>query len=200
MGKILIIAEKPSVMTDLSRALAKVLGKFDKQGSGRDVFFENDTAVITSAVGHLVELRMPMGPNGKKLPWKFDVLPAIPECFDLDPIPDSEARLKQILKLAKRKDVDSLVNACDAGREGELIFRYILDIGQIKKPVKRLWMQSMTNDSILDAWKHLRTDEQMRPLADAAKCRSESDWLVGLNATRALTCFNYRHVGFKIPT
>jgi DNA topoisomerase-3 len=198
MGKILIIAEKPSVMTDLSRALAKVLGKFDKQGSGRDVFFENDTAVITSAVGHLVELRMPMGPNGKKLPWKFDVLPAIPECFDLDPIPDSEARLKQILKLAKRKDVDSLVNACDAGREGELIFRYILDIGQIKKPVKRLWMQSMTNDSILDAWKHLRTDEQMRPLADAAKCRSESDWLVGLNATRALTCFNSRHGGFNI--
>ncbi len=198
MGKTLIIAEKPSVMTDLSRALAKVLGKFEKQGSGRDVFFENDDAVITSAVGHLVELRMPMGPNGKKLPWKFDVLPAIPESFDLDPIPDTEARLKQILKLAKRKDVDSLVNACDAGREGELIFRYILDIGQIHKPVKRLWMQSMTNDSILDAWNHLRSDEQMRPLADAAKCRSESDWLVGLNATRAFTCFNSRHGGFNI--
>ena len=113
MGKILIIAEKPSVMTDLSRALAKVLGKFEKQGAGRDVFFENDAAVITSAVGHLVELRMPMGPNGNNLPWKFDVLPAIPDNFDLDPIPDTEARLKQILKLAKRKDVDSLVNACE---------------------------------------------------------------------------------------
>ena len=198
MGKTLIIAEKPSVMTDLSRVLAKELGKFEKSGSGRDVFFENDQAVITSAVGHLVELRMPMGPNGKKLPWNFTVLPAIPDKFDLDPIPDSEARLKQVLKLAKRKDVDLIVNACDAGREGELIFRYIMEIGGIDKPVKRLWMQSMTNDSILDAWKNLRPGESMKPLADAAKCRSESDWLVGLNATRALTCFNSRHGGFNI--
>ena len=198
MGKTLIIAEKPSVMTDLSRVLTKVLGKFEKQGSGRDSYFENDTAIITSAVGHLVELRMPMGPNGKKLPWKFDVLPAIPERFELDPIATSETRLKQVLKLAKRKDVDQLVNACDAGREGELIFRYIVEIGNIQKPVKRLWMQSMTNNSILEAWGKLRSEEQMKPLADAAKCRSESDWLVGLNATRALTCFNSRHGGFNI--
>ncbi len=198
MGKTLIIAEKPSVMTDLSRVLAKELGKFEKSGSGRDVFFENEKAVITSAVGHLVELRMPMGPNGKKLPWNFSVLPAIPEKFDLDPIPDSEARLKQVLKLAKRKDIDNIVNACDAGREGELIFRYIMEIGGIEKPVKRLWMQSMTNNSILEAWQNLRSGEQMKPLADAAKCRSESDWLVGLNATRALTCFNSRHGGFNI--
>ncbi len=198
MGKTLIIAEKPSVMTDLAKVLSKALGKFEKQGSGRDVYFESDDAVITSAVGHLVELRMPMGPNGKKLPWKFDVLPAIPDRFELDPIEDSEARLKQVLKLAKRKDVDLIVNACDAGREGELIFRYIIEIGGIQKPVKRLWMQSMTNNSILEAWQHLRTDEQMKPLRDAAKCRSESDWLVGLNATRALTCFNSRHGGFNI--
>ena len=198
MGKTLIIAEKPSVMTDLGKVLTKVLGKFEKNGSGRDVFFENDTAIITSAVGHLVELRMPMGPNGKKLPWNFGVLPAIPDKFDLDPIPDSEARLKQVLKLAKRKDVSDIVNACDAGREGELIFRYIMEIGGIEKPVKRLWMQSMTNDSILEAWKNLRSGESMKPLADAAKCRSESDWLVGLNATRALTCFNSRHGGFNI--
>ncbi len=198
MGKTLIIAEKPSVMTDLSRVLAKELGKFEKSGSGRDVFFENDKAVITSAVGHLVELRMPMGPNGKKLAWNFNVLPAIPDKFTLDPIPDSEARLKQVLKLAKRKDVDLIVNACDAGREGELIFRYIMEIGEITKPVKRLWMQSMTNNSILEAWENLRPGESMKPLADAAKCRSESDWLVGLNATRALTCFNSRHGGFNI--
>jgi DNA topoisomerase-3 len=198
MGKILIIAEKPSVMTDLSKALAKALGKFEKEGSGRDSWFENDSAIITSAVGHLVELRMPTGPNGKKLPWNFEVLPAIPERFELDPIADSESRLKQVLKLAKRKDVDSIVNACDAGREGELIFRYIMDIGGIKKPVKRLWMQSMTNQAIVEAWEKLRSDEDMRPLADAAKCRSESDWLVGLNATRALTCFRSRHGGFNI--
>jgi DNA topoisomerase III len=198
MGKTLIIAEKPSVMTDLSKILTKVLGKFDKNGTGRDIFFENETAIITSAVGHLVELRMPMGPNGKKLPWNFGVLPAIPDKFDLDPIPDSEARLKQVLKLAKRKDVSDIVNACDAGREGELIFRYIMEIGEIAKPVKRLWMQSMTNNSILEAWGNLRSGESMKPLADAAKCRSESDWLVGLNATRALTCFNSRHGGFNI--
>ena len=198
MGKTLIIAEKPSVMTDLSRALAKPLGKFEKQGTGRDVYFENDKAVITSAVGHLVELRMPMGPNGKKLPWNFTVLPAIPEHFDLDPIPDSEARLKQVLKLAKRKDIDRIVNACDAGREGELIFHYIMEIGKIQKPVQRLWMQSMTNNAILEAWDHLRSGDQMKPLTDAAQCRSESDWLVGLNATRAFTCFNSRHGGFNI--
>ena len=198
MGKTLIIAEKPSVMTDLSKALTKALGKFEKVGAGRDIHFENDKAIITSAVGHLVELRMPMGPNGKKLAWKFDVLPAIPEKFDLDPIEQSEPRLKKVLKLAKRKDVDLIVNACDAGREGELIFRYIMEIGSIDKPVKRLWMQSMTTGAIVEAWENLRSDEQMRPLADAAKCRSESDWLVGLNATRALTCFNSRHGGFNI--
>ncbi len=198
MGKTLIIAEKPSVMNDLAKALSKALGKFDKVGTGRDVHYENDKAVITSAVGHLVELRMPMGPNGKKLPWKFDVLPAIPEKFDLDPIEASEAKLKKVLKFAKRKDVDLIVNACDAGREGELIFRYIMEIGNIEKPVKRLWMQSMTTGAIIAAWENLRSDEQMKPLADAAKCRSESDWLVGLNATRALTCFNSRHGGFNI--
>lgn len=198
MGKTLIIAEKPSVMTDLSRALAQPLGRFQKKGKGRDAFYENDQAIITSAVGHLVELRMPMGPNGKKLPWNFKVLPAIPERFDLDPIEKSETRLKQVLKLARRKDVDQIVNACDAGREGELIFRYIMDIGKIEKPSKRLWMQSMTKTAILQAWDELRDDEQMKPLADAAKCRSESDWLVGLNATRAFTCFNSRHGGFNI--
>ena len=200
MGKTLIIAEKPSVMTDLSKALAKVFGKFEKKGQGRDSFFENDGAVITSAVGHLVELRMPTGPNGKKLPWKFDVLPAIPDHFELDPIEQSASRLKQVIKLAKRKDVDLIVNACDAGREGELIFRYIMDIGEITKPSKRLWMQSMTQGAIIDAWEKLRSDEDMQALADAARCRSESDWLVGLNATRALTCFRSRHGGFNITS
>jgi DNA topoisomerase III len=198
MGKTLIIAEKPSVMNDLSKALSQKLGKFKKVGAGREIHYENDNAVITSAVGHLVELRMPMGPNGKKLPWNFGVLPAIPETFTLDPIEQSEAKLKKVLKLAKRKDVDLIVNACDAGREGELIFRYIMEIGEVNKPSKRLWMQSMTTGAIVAAWENLRTDEEMQPLADAAKCRSESDWLVGLNATRALTCFNSRHGGFNI--
>ena len=186
-------------MTDLAQALAKKLGKFEKKGKSLESrYFENDKAIITSAVGHLVELKMPTGPNGKNLPWKFDVLPAIPLNFELQPIEKSESRLRHVLKLARRKDVILIVNACDAGREGELIFQYILDIGGIRKPVNRLWMQSMTTGAIQQAWEQLRLGEEMSDLADAAKCRSESDWLVGLNSTRALTCFRSRHGGFNI--
>lgn len=199
MSKILIIAEKPSVATDLAKALAPRLGKFDKKGKSRDSqYFESESAAITSAVGHLVELKMPEGPNGKKLPWKFEVLPAIPNVFELQPIEKTEARLKHVLGLARKKEITLIVNACDAGREGELIFQYIMDIGKIDKPVKRLWMQSMTTRAIQDAWDQLRTEEEMQNLSDAAKCRSESDWLVGLNSTRALTCFRSRHGGFNI--
>lgn len=200
MGKVLIIAEKPSVATDLSKALGKadVLGAFEKKGKDRNTYFENDKAVITSAVGHLVELKMPTGPNGKSLPWKFDVLPAIPKKFELQPIETSESRLKQVLKLAKRKDIDTVINACDAGREGELIFHYIIELGKIDKPIQRLWMQSMTSTAIIKAWSSLRDEHSMLNLRDAAICRSESDWLVGLNSTRALTCFRSRHGGFNI--
>ena len=197
--KYLIIAEKPSVATDLSKALAKSLGKFQKKGKSRDAqYFENDQAAITSAVGHLVELKMPTGPNGKNLPWNFDVLPAIPGKFELQPIEQSAGRLKHVLSLARKKEYHTIVNACDAGREGELIFQYIMEIGKIDKPVKRLWMQSMTSGAIQNAWGQLRSSEDMAHLADAAKCRSESDWLVGLNSTRALTCFRSRHGGFNI--
>ena len=199
MSKTLIIAEKPSVATDLSKALSKKLGKFTKKGKSRDAqYFENDQAMITSAVGHLIELKMPTGPNGKNLPWKFDVLPAIPSNFALQPIEQSEGRLRHVLKLAKLRDVTEIVNACDAGREGELIFQYIMDYGKIEKPVKRLWMQSMTTGAIQQAWDKLRDGQEMSDLSDAAKCRSESDWLVGLNSTRALTCFRSRHGGFNI--
>lgn len=199
MSKTLIIAEKPSVATDLSKALANILGKFEKKGKSRDAqYFENDKALITSAVGHLIELKMPTGPNGKNLPWNFKVLPAIPEEFALQPIEQTEGRLKHVLALANKKEVTEIVNACDAGREGELIFQYIMDYGKVTKPVKRLWMQSMTTGAIQQAWEKLRSGEEMSNLADAAKCRSESDWLVGLNSTRALTCFRSRHGGFNI--
>jgi len=199
VSKTLIIAEKPSVATDLSKALAKTLGKFNKKGKSRDSqYFENDQALITSAVGHLIELKMPKGPNGKNLPWNFKVLPAIPSSFDLQPIEQSEGRLRHVLSLARKKEVTEIVNACDAGREGELIFQYIIDFGKIQKPVKRLWMQSMTTTAIQQAWDKLRTGEEMSDLADAAKWRFESDWLVGLNSTRALTCFRSRHGGFNI--
>lgn len=197
--KYLIIAEKPSVATDLSKALAGRLGKFEKKGKSRDThYFENENAAITSAVGHLVELKMPTGKNGKNLPWNFNALPAIPEKFELQPIEKTQSRLKHVLGLARKKEFDVIVNACDAGREGELIFQYIMEIGKISKPVKRLWMRSMTTDAIVEAWDKLLDGEKMANLKDAAKCRSESDWLVGLNSTRALTCFRSRHGGFNI--
>ena len=199
--KYLIIAEKPSVATDLSKALNKTLGAFEKKGKTKDAqHFVSDKATITSAVGHLVELKMPTGSNGKKLPWNFNVLPSIPEEFELQPIERTEGRLKHILSLCRKREYDCIVNACDAGREGELIFKYIMQIGKIDKPVKRLWMQSMTVDSVKEAWNKLREDLELSPLTDAAKCRSESDWLVGLNSTRALTCFRSRHGGFNITS
>jgi DNA topoisomerase-3 len=195
MSKALIIAEKPSVAADLARALAKAPGMtaFTKEKD----YYESETHVISSAVGHLIELAMPEV-NGKKIGWGWTSLPIMPEEFELKPIEDSADRFKLLKKLMKRPDVDRLINACDAGREGELIFRYIIEAAGIKKPVQRLWMQSMTQGAILDAYKKLRTGAEMQPLADAAKCRSESDWLVGINATRALTALNSRNGGFRL--
>lgn len=196
----LVIAEKPSVATDLARVLGKLpeVGKFEKKAD----YFENEKGIISSAIGHLVELKMPLTREGKKLPWGIKHLPVIPQHFELQPIEKSEARYKVLLKLMKKKEVDTIINACDAGREGELIFRYLLQLAGLERKVKirRMWMQSMTDQSIRDAWYHLRSDEEMQPLADAAMCRSESDWLVGLNGTRALTAYNSRNGGFNVTT
>jgi DNA topoisomerase III len=195
MPKTLIIAEKPSVAADLAKALAKLPGmsSFTKEKD----YFENETHVISSAVGHLLELKMPEV-NGKKIGWGFTTLPIIPDKFELQPIDSSADRYKVLARLIKRKDVDAIINACDAGREGELIFRYVMEATGTTKPIQRMWMQSMTMGSIQDAFKKLRSDEEMRPLYDAAKCRSESDWIVGINGTRALTALNSRHGGFRL--
>ena len=199
MSKTLIIAEKPSVAADLARVLGKQLGKFKKDDSSQS--FSNDTIIITSAVGHLVEQKKPQTEDGKSLPWKMEYLPVMPRNMELEPIEKSADRLRKVLKLARSKEVTTVVNACDAGREGELIFRNIIRYGKIKKPIRRLWMQSMTDDSILEAWNELKTDEEMLNLADAATCRSESDWLVGLNSTRALTALQSGVGGFNVtPT
>jgi DNA topoisomerase III len=192
MGKALIIAEKPSVAADI----AKALGGFSKH----DDFFESDRFVLSSAVGHLLELCLPEGVEVKRGKWTFAHLPVIPERFDLRPIEKSENRLKVLMRLLKRKDVDRLINACDAGREGELIFRYVVQFAKAKQPIQRLWLQSMTPASIRDGFGALREDALMRPLADAAVCRSESDWLVGINGTRALTAFNSKTGGFQLTT
>src|SRR6266404_9202222 len=190
MGKTLIIAEKPSVASDI----AKALGGFKKQ----DDYYESERHVLSSAVGHLLELQCPEEFEAKKGKWSFAHLPVIPPHFDLQPIERNEHRLKLLAKLIKRKDVDALINACDAGREGELIFRYIVKHTGAKQPIQRLWLQSMTPAAIRDGFAHLRSDQEMIPLADAAVCRSESDWLVGINGTRAMTAFNSKQGGFQL--
>ena len=198
--KTLVIAEKPSVAQDIVKALTPVAGKFEKH----DEHFENDSYVVTSAVGHLVEIQAPEEFDVKRGKWSFAHLPVIPPYFDLKPMDKTKTRLNAIVKQAKRKDVDKLVNACDAGREGELIFRLIEQYAGGAKPlgksVSRLWLQSMTPQAIRDGFGALRTNAQMLPLADAARCRSEADWLVGINGTRAMTAFNSRDGGFFLTT
>jgi DNA topoisomerase III len=192
MSKALVIAEKPSVAADI----AKALGGFTKH----DDFFERDDMIVASAVGHLLEIIAPEKYDVKRGKWSFANLPVIPPHFDLQPIVKSESKLKTLAKLLKNKEVTALVNACDAGREGELIFRYIVQHTKAKQPLKRLWLQSMTPASIRDAFDHLRSDQEMTPLADAARCRSEADWLVGINGTRAMTAFNSKEGGFFLTT
>lgn len=196
MSKTLIIAEKPSVAQDIVRALTPVAGKFEKH----DEYFEGEHHLVTSAVGHLLEIKAPEEYDVKRGKWSFANLPVIPPHFELNPIDKSKGRLNAIVKLVKRKDVSELVNACDAGREGELIFRLIQQHSKSKHPVKRLWLQSMTPAAIREGFENLRTDQQMLPLADAARCRSEADWLVGINGTRAMTAFNSRDGGFFLTT
>ena len=180
MAKTLIIAEKPSVAGDLARALGKVPKKGDH--------YENDEYVISSAVGHVVELEMPEDIDKKKYGyWRLETLPIIPEKFGLKPIADSKDRYNQLKKLLHRRDIDTVINACDAGREGELIFRNLYELSKSKLPVKRAWMQTMTAEGIREAFRKLRDGEQLAGLADAARSRSESDWLIGINGTRALT-------------
>ena len=191
-NKALIIAEKPSVATDI----AKALGGFKKQGD----YYESDKYVLSSAVGHLLELCVPDQYEVKRGKWTFANLPVIPPHFDLRPIERNEGRLKVLLKLIKRADVTAVVNACDAGREGELIFRNIVQYAKSSKAIQRLWLQSMTPTAIREGFERLRDDATMRPLADAAVCRSESDWLVGINGTRAMTAFNSKTGGFHLTT
>src|SRR5438132_9331515 len=192
MAKKLIIAEKPSLAADIARAL----GGFTRKGD----YFESERYVLSSAVGHLLELVVPDQYDVKRGKWSFKQLPVIPPHFDLAPLEKSEQRLNVLLRLMKRKDVTSLINACDAGREGELIFRYIVQHAHSKKPIERLWLQSMTPQSIREGFASLRSDKELLPLADAAKSRSEPAWLVGINGTRAMTAFNSKEGGFYKTT
>lgn len=179
MGKALVITEKPSVAQDVANAL----GPFIEE----DGYFENDDFIVTFAVGHLFELLPPEEVDEKYKRWTLDTLPILPDEFRYRPKKGRSDRIRTIKKLLARKDVDEVINACDAGREGELIFREIIDHLDSHKPIRRLWLQSMTNEAIRAGFEHLRPGEEMESLADAAKCRARSDWLIGMNATRALT-------------
>jgi len=178
MSKSLIITEKPSVASDI----AKALGGFRK---GKD-YYENGRYVISWAVGHLFELAVPASMKQQDK-WDMTKLPIMPAEFELEPADKMSGRANILRKLIRDKNVSDIINACDAGREGELIFRYIIQYAGTKKTIKRLWLQSMTSEAIRGAFTNLRTDAEMQPLASAARSRNEADWLVGINATRAFT-------------
>ena len=179
--KTLVIAEKPSVARDIVGALP---GTFDEHKN----FYESDDYVVTFAVGHLLELSDPEDYDPAWKSWKLDNLPIIPTEFKIRPRDKKSAtQLNLVHKLLKRKDVDRVVNACDAGREGELIFTHIYETSGVDKPVDRLWINSMTKAAIREGFEKLRPADQLEPLRDAARSRSEADWLVGMNATRAAT-------------
>jgi DNA topoisomerase-3 len=192
MGKQLIIAEKPSVAQDIARAL----GGFTKEKD----YFESEAYVLSSAVGHLLELSAPEEFEVKRGKWTFAHLPVIPPHFALKPIEKSSDRLKLIVRLMKRKDVSGLINACDAGREGELIFNFINQHAGASKPTQRLWLQSMTSSAIRNGFQQLRAASEVEGLRNAAVCRAESDWLIGINGTRAMTAFNSKTGGFHLTT
>jgi len=180
MGKTLIIAEKPSVGQDYARALG---GGFQKH----DGYLESEDRIVSWAIGHLVELAEPEDYDESLRKWSIKTLPVLPETFKLRPDARGKKQLDVLKRLMKREDVDEIVNGCDAGREGELIFAYILDVAKVKKPVRRLWVSSMTRAAIGEGFQNLRDGDEMVNLQAAARSRSEADWLVGMNATRAAT-------------
>lgn len=195
--KTLIIAEKPSVAGDLAKVLP---GKFTKTKT----HYESDTHIVSYAIGHLVTLCYPEEIDPKYQKWGLETLPILPETFPLKAAEGTKGQLNALQKLIRRKDVNEIINACDAGREGELIFKYIIKFvwnsSVAKKTFKRLWLQSMTADAIKKGFANLRDNDTMETLEHAAMCRSESDWLIGLNATRALTGFNSRKGGFFLTS
>jgi DNA topoisomerase III len=176
----LVIAEKPSVARDLARVLGV---KTRRKG-----YFEGNGLCISWCFGHMCTLQEPAEYNLEWKRWSMDYLPMVPEKFKLRLLDSVKEHWGILKKLLLRRDCDYVVNACDAGREGELIFRYAYDLSGCTTPVQRLWVSSLTEESIQNGWKNLRPSSDFDRLADAARCRSEADWLVGMNATRAMTC------------
>jgi DNA topoisomerase-3 len=175
----LIIAEKPSVARDLARVLGvRGSGKHAIEGAGR---------VLTWCIGHLVELEEPAAYDGRWKAWRLDTLPMLPAAFKLRAVPGTRDQLRAVRELLRDRRFTEVVNACDAGREGELIFRYVYELAGSRLPIRRLWISSLTDESIRAGFAALRPGVDFDALAAAARCRSEADWLVGMNATRAVT-------------
>ena len=175
----LVIAEKPSVARDLARVLGV-------RATGRSSL-EGPRQVITWCIGHLVELEEPAAYDARWKSWRFDTLPMVPDGFKLRPVPGTRDQLRAVRELLRDRRFTEVVNGCDAGREGELIFRYVYELAGSRLPVRRLWISSMTDEAIRQGFAALRPGRDYDGLADAARCRSEADWLVGMNATRAVT-------------
>ena len=194
MDKTLIIAEKPSVAADIVKALP---GKFSRTKT----HFESDKHIVSFALGHLVSIAYPEEIDPRFQKWSLENLPILPEEFPLNALPNTKTQFNALQKLIRRRDVKEIVNACDAGREGELIFKYIIKATTNRsvegKKILRLWLQSMTLNAIREGLAKLRNNDEMLPLENTALCRSESDWLIGINATRALTAYNSRFGGFR---
>ncbi|MPQ44181.1 DNA topoisomerase III [Clostridium tarantellae] len=180
MSKILVLAEKPSV----GREIAKVLKARNNKGS----YIEGDKYIITWALGHLVELQSPEGYDIKYKKWSMDTLPMLPKHMKLTVIKKAYKQFNEVKKQMNRNDVNEIIIATDAGREGELVARWIIEKAGVKKNLKRLWISSQTDRAILAGFKNLKPAKQYDNLYCAAKCRAEADWIVGLNVTRALTC------------
>src|SRR3954451_21532242 len=188
MAKTLVIAEKPSVGRDLARILPGPFEKKSGAGEKTERWLEGPEHIISWAVGHLVQLAEPDEYEDKYKKWRMADLPIVPPKFKLVVRDERSQKQMSVVKtLLKRDDVDLVINACDAGREGELIFAYLYEKAGAKKPVKRLWLNSMTNDAMREGFAHLRDGEELAKLEDAARSRSEADWIVGMNATRAAT-------------
>jgi DNA topoisomerase-3 len=188
MGKILVIAEKPSVGRDLARILPGPFEKKSGAGEKTERWLEGPEHIISWAVGHLVQLAEPDEYDDKFKKWRMADLPIVPAKFKLVVRDERSQKQMSVVKtLLRRDDVDLVINACDAGREGELIFAYLFEKAGAKKPVQRLWLNSMTNDAMREGFNNLRDGEELSKLQDAARSRSEADWIVGMNATRAAT-------------
>jgi DNA topoisomerase-3 len=177
--KSLVLAEKPSV----ARELARVLGCTQKHKN----YMEGSQYIVTWALGHLIELKMPEHYDTKYKTWNLEDLPIIPEKMGLKVMKQTSQQFHAIEGLAKRKDINECIIATDAGREGELVARWILEKLHWKKPLKRLWISSQTDKAIKDGFKQLKPGKQFEDLYHSAVCRAEADWLIGLNVTRALT-------------